>query len=79
MFSFSVGNKAGPNGFFWIGFCQPVHPYMCLPSPKFFLWDCVWGGGGKKGGGEEKREGGGRRGKEGVGCVFVIKPLKQVS
>lgn len=59
---------------------------MCLPSPKFFLWDCVWGGGrrgkgegrrrGKKG---EKREGGGRRGKEGVGCVFVIKPLKQVS
>ena len=52
---------------------------MCLPSPKFFLWDCVWGGKKGEGGGEEKREGGGRRGKEGVGCVFVIKPLKQVS
>lgn len=53
---------------------------MCLPSPKFFLWDCVGGGGeegGKGRGGEEGRRG--RRGKEGVGCVFVIKPLKQVS
>lgn len=39
------------------------------------------GGGGEEGGrgrgGEEGRRG--RRGKEGVGCVFVIKPLKQVS
>lgn len=44
-------------------------------------------GGGKKGegGGEEKREEGGEEGRRGekreggVGCVFVIKPLKQVS
>ena len=38
---------------------------MCLPSPKFFLWDCVWGGeeGGRGRGGEEGRRG--RRGKEG--------------
>lgn len=39
------------------------------------------GGGGEEGGrgrgGEEGRRG--RRRKEGVGCVFVIKPLKQVS
>lgn len=50
------------------------------PHQSFFLWDCVWGGGeegGRGRGGEEGRRG--RRGKEGVGCVFVIKPLKQVS
>lgn len=39
---------------------------MCLPSPKFFLWDCVWGGGKKgEGGGEEKREEGGEEGRRG--------------
>ena len=63
---------------------------MYVDFHQRFLWDCVWWGGGEKGGrgrgggrrrGKkgEKREGGGRRGKEGVGCVFVIKPLKQVS
>lgn len=51
----------------------------CVYPHQSFFYGIVYGGGGKKGGGEEKREGGGRRGKEGVGCVFVIKPLKQVS
>ena len=50
----------------------------CVYPHQSFFYGIVYGGG-KKGGGEEKREGGGRRGKEGVGCVFVIKPLKQVS
>lgn len=58
----------------------------CVYPHQSFFYGIVYGGGrrgkgegrrrGKKG---EKREGGGRRGKEGVGCVFVIKPLKQVS
>lgn len=51
----------------------------CVYPHQSFFYGIVYGGGGKKGGGEEKREGGGRRGKEGVGCVFVIKPLKQDS
>lgn len=38
---------------------------MCLPSPKFFLWDCVWGGKKGEGGGEEKREEGGEEGRRG--------------
>lgn len=57
------------------------------PHQSFFYGIVYGGGGGRRGKGEgrrrgkkgEKREGGGRRGKEGVGCVFVIKPLKQVS
>lgn len=38
---------------------------MCLSSPKFFLWDCVWGGKKGEGGGEEKREEGGEEGRRG--------------
>ena len=52
----------------------------CVYLHQSFLRDCVWGGGkegGRGRGGEEGRRG--RRGKEGVGCVFVINPLKQVS
>lgn len=58
----------------------------CVYPHQSFFYGIVYGGGrrgkgegrrrGKKG---EKREEGGRRGKEEVGCVFVIKPLKQVS
>ena len=62
----------------------------CVYPHQSFFYGIVYGGGGGEGGrgrgggrrrGKkgEKREGGGRRGKEGVGCVFVIKPLKQVS
>lgn len=59
----------------------------CVYPHQSFFYGIVYGGGGRRGKGEgrrrgkkgEKREGGGRRGKEGVGCVFVIKPLKQVS
>lgn len=59
----------------------------CVYPHQSFFYGIVYGAGGRRGKGEgrrrgkkgEKREGGGRRGKEGVGCVFVIKPLKQVS
>ena len=59
----------------------------CVYPHQSFFYGIVYGGGGERGKGEgrrrgkkgEKREGGGRRGKEGIGCVFVIKPLKQVS
>ena len=59
----------------------------CVYPHQSFFYGTVYGGGGRRGRGGgrrrgkkgEKREGGGRRGKEGVGCVFVIKPLKQVS
>lgn len=56
----------------------------CVYPHQSFFYGTVYGrrgrGGGRRRGKKgEKREGGGRRGKEGVGCVFVIKPLKQVS
>lgn len=51
----------------------------CVYPHQSFFYGIVYGGeeGGRGRGGEEGRRG--RRGKEGVGCVFVIKPLKQVS
>lgn len=53
----------------------------CVYPHQSFFYRIVYGGGGEEGGrgrgGEEGRRG--RRRKEGVGCVFVIKPLKQVS
>lgn len=76
-----LATKQGQMAFSGLAFVNLFILTCVYPHQSFFYGIVYGGGGGEEGGrgrgGEEGRRG--RRGKEGVGCVFVIKPLKQVS